>query len=155
MEKSRQRPPYPEIIDDPSLKTRSRIFWETVVTLGFWGVILYLLQFFLSFLLWVFSVHLMHQEIYELGNPEMLRLFRNAGWLTSIIVLLTILWSYYNLMLFRLRGERRRRQMSICFDKDLASFFKVDLEVLEKSKDYSRLAITQQEDAVLITEITP
>jgi len=64
----------PEIIDDPSLKTRSRIFWETVVTSVFGGYPLSAAIFPL-FLLWVFSVHLMHQEIYELvtGNGAALQ----------------------------------------------------------------------------------
>jgi hypothetical protein len=63
-----------------------------------------------------------------------MRLFKNAGWLTTIVLLITISWSYYNYFVYKIRGERRGSRVEICFDKDLADFFKVDPEVLEKAK---------------------
>jgi poly-beta-1,6-N-acetyl-D-glucosamine biosynthesis protein PgaD len=155
MEESRQRPPYPEVIDEPGLKTKKRVFWESLVTLSFAGVVLYLLGFIITFLLWVFGYHLMHLEIYELGNQEMLRLFKNAGWITACVVLVTLCWSYYNLLIFKIRGERRGRRVAVCFDKDLADFFKIDVEVLEKAKNYPRLSVLQKEGTIIFKEIGP
>lgn len=152
MEESGQRASYPEIIDEPGLKTKKRVFGETLVTLGFGGVILYLLGFIFTFFLWLFGYNLMRLEIYDLGNQEMVRLFRNALLITAIVVLATLCWSYYNLLIFKIRGERRGSQVRICFDKDLADFFKVDPEMLEKVKNYPRVSVVIEENTIIMRE---
>lgn len=152
MEKSGQRPPYPEIIDEPGLKTKKRVFGEIVITLGFWGLILYLLEFIITIFLWLFGFNLMHLEIYELGNQEMVRLFKNAGWLTTIVIVATLGWSYYNMLIFKIRGERRGNRVRVCFDQEVADFFKVDPEMLEKVKNFPSVSIVMKEDAILISE---
>jgi poly-beta-1,6-N-acetyl-D-glucosamine biosynthesis protein PgaD len=152
VEESGQRPAYPEIIDEPGLKTRKRIFWETIITLGFWGVVLYLLGFLITSILWLFGFHLIHHEIYELGNQEMVRLSKNVGWLTTIVVIGMLFWSYYNYLIVKIRGERRGSRVSVCFDKDMADFCKIDVDVLEKAKNYPRLSILQKENTIIFNE---
>ena len=152
MEESGQRAPYPKIIDVRGLKTKKRLFCETLVTLGLWGVFLYLIGFILSFTLWLLGFSLLSHEFYESGNQEFMRLFKNAGWLTTIVLLVTISWSYYNYFVYKIRGERRASRVGICFDKDLADFFKVDPEMLEKVKNYSRVSVVMEGDTIIISE---
>jgi len=158
MAESGQRAPYPKIIDVRGLKTKKRVFWETVLTLGLWGVFLYLIGFIAAFILWLLGLRLLSREIYEMGSPEIVRLFKNAVWVTAIVVLPLLLWSYYNYFLFKIRGERRCSRVGICFDKYLADFFKVDPEMLEKVKNYSRVSIVMEGDTIIMpikdTEMT-
>ena len=152
MAESGQRAPYPKIIDVRGLKTKKRVFWETVLTLGLWGVFLYLIGFIAAFILWLLGLRLLSREIYEMGSPEIVRLFKNAVWVTAIVVLPLLLWSYYNYFLFKIRGERRCSRVGICFDKYLADFFKVDPEMLEKVKNYSRVSVVMEGDTIIISE---
>jgi poly-beta-1,6-N-acetyl-D-glucosamine biosynthesis protein PgaD len=151
MEKSRQRAPYPEVIDEKGLVSRKRAFTETLITLGFWGVIIYFLAIFITFLLWYFGVKLMYYEIYSEGFQEMQRLFGNAVLITSIVMITLLCWSCYNSILVKIKGERRHSRVSICFDKDMAKFFNIDLDTLEKIKKYPRLSLLFQQDNLIFT----
>ncbi len=150
MEKSGQRAPNPEIINEPGLRSKKRVFWETMVTLGLWGGFLYLLEFIFLFTLWVFGFNLIQLEIYKFGKQEIMRLFRTAGLITTIVLLATLSWSYYNMLLIKIRGERRCNRVRICFDHDLADFFKIDPEMLEKAKNYPRVSVVMEEDTIII-----
>ncbi|MGB9294223.1 MAG: hypothetical protein WCB64_13010, partial [Desulfobaccales bacterium] len=111
-----------------------------------------LIGFILSFTLWLLGFSLLSHQLYESGNQEFMRLFKNAGWLTTIVVLVTISWSYYNYFLIKIRGERRGSRVGICFDKDLADFFKIDPEMLEKAKNYPRVSVVMEGDTIIISE---
>ena len=78
MEESGQRAPYPEVINEKGLRTWKRVFIETSITLGFWGIILYVLTIFITFILWYFGFHVAYHEFYVVGFYEMQRLFTNA-----------------------------------------------------------------------------
>jgi poly-beta-1,6-N-acetyl-D-glucosamine biosynthesis protein PgaD len=156
MEESRQRAPYPEIIDEKGLVSRKRVFTETVITLGFWGIIMYFLAIFITFVLWYFGIKLMYYEIYSVGFQEMQRLFGNAALVTFVVIFLLLCWSWYNIILVKIKGERRRSQVSICFDEDLAKFFHLDHDALEKIKEYPRISVDfQQENLVFTTTALP
>jgi len=83
----------------------------------------------------------------------MVRLSKNLGWLTTIIVIGMLFWSYYNYLIVKIRGERRGSRVSVCFDKDMADFCKIDVNVLEKAKNYPRLSILQKENTIIFNEI--
>lgn len=151
MEKSRQRAPYPEVIDEKGLISWKRAFTETLITLGFWGLIFYFLAILITFLLWYFGVKLMYYEIYSEGFQEMQRLFGNAASITFIVIMALLCWSCYNLILVKIKGERRRSRVSICFDNDMAKLFNIDLDVLEKIKKYPRLSVLFQQDHLIFT----
>jgi poly-beta-1,6-N-acetyl-D-glucosamine biosynthesis protein PgaD len=148
MEKSGQRAANPEIIDEPRLVTKKRIFFETSITLGFWGLVLYLIALVITFILWLFGVNIIYTEIYRPGFSQMIDLLQRAGRITSVVVLLELLWCYYNYITFRIRGERRGQQVNICYDDEIAKFFKVDLEELEKVKKFSRVIVVMKGDAI-------
>ncbi len=155
MEESRQRDTYPKIIDDSRLKTKKRVFLETSITLGFWGIIGYFFATLITFILWLFGLQLFYYEIYVMGFPEMVRLFQNALRITVIVVLALFAWSYYNIILIKIKGERRKSQARICFDKDMAEFFHIDLDVLERVKNNSRLTILLENNAVKFIQSSP
>jgi hypothetical protein len=92
----------------------------------------------------------MHLEIYKFGNQEIMGLFRTAGLITAIVLLATLSWSYYNMLLIKIRGERRGTRVRVCFDQELADFFKIDPEMLEKAKNYPRVSVVMEEDTIII-----
>jgi len=152
MEEPGQRSPYPEIIDIKGLKTKKRVFIETAITLTFWGLMLYLLAIFVTFILWLFGLHLFYYEIYIGGFDEMQRLFKNTITISAVVVSILLLWSYYNVLLFKIKGERRNRQVSISFDNDMAKFFKIEPEMLEKMKEFRRLNVCIEQDTLMFRE---
>lgn len=151
MDESRQRAPYPEIINEKGLVSRKRAFTETVITLGFWGIILYFIGILITFILWYFGIRLVYYEIYSVGYQELQRLFGNAAVVTFIVIFLLLCWSWYNLILIKIKGERRRSQVSICFDEDLAKFFNIDLDTLEKVKEYPSISVDFLQDKLTFT----
>ena len=152
MEEPGQRSPYPEIIDIKGLKTRKRVFIETAITLTFWGLMLYLLVTFVTFILWLFGLQLFYYEIYIGGFDEMQRLFQNTITISLVVVCVLLLWSYYNVLLFKIKGERRVRQVSINFDDDMARFFKIEPEMLKKIKNCPRLHLRIEQDTLIFRE---
>lgn len=152
MDEPRQRSPYPEIIDIKGLRTKKRVFIETAITLSFWGLILYLFAIFVTFVLWLFGLQLFYYEIYVSGFQEMKRLFENALAITTVVVVILLFWSYYNLALFKIKGERRSRQAIISFDKDMAEFFKIEPEMLEKMKNCPRINLSIEQDTLIFRE---
>jgi poly-beta-1,6-N-acetyl-D-glucosamine biosynthesis protein PgaD len=153
MEESGQRAAYPEVINEKGLKTWKRVFIETSITLGFWGIILYLLAVFTTFALWYLGFHLGYYEFYVAGFFEMQRLFSSALKVSSVVMTLSLLWSYYNVLLIKLKGERRGNQVSISFDKDMAKLFHIDPGVLEKIKNCPAISITFNQDDIFLKEI--
>jgi poly-beta-1,6-N-acetyl-D-glucosamine biosynthesis protein PgaD len=151
MEESRQRAPYPEIIDEKGLISWKRAFTETLITLGFWGIILYFIVILITFILWYFGIKLFYYEIYAVGFQELQRLFGNAAVVTFIVIFLLLFWSGYNIVLVKIKGERRRNQVRICFDEDLAKLFNIDLNTLEKVKEYPRISVDFQQDKLTFT----
>ncbi len=151
MEESGQRASYPEIIDEKGLVSWERTVAETAITLGFWGIILYFIVILITFILWYFGIKLVYYEIYAVGFQELQRLFGNAALVISIVIFLLLCWSGYNLILIKIKGERRRSQVSICFDEDLAKLFNIDPDTLEKVKDYPRISVDFQQNKLAFT----
>jgi poly-beta-1,6-N-acetyl-D-glucosamine biosynthesis protein PgaD len=152
MDEPRQRSAYPEIIDIKGIKSKKRIFIETAITLSFWGLMLYLLTIFITFILWLFGLQLFYYEIYLTGFHEMKRLFDNALTITTVVVVVLLFWSYYNVALFKIKGERRVSRVIVSFDNDMAKFFKIEPEMLEKMKNYPRLNLSIEQDNLTCRE---
>ena len=152
MDEPGQRSPYPEIIDIKGLKTKKRVFIETAITISFWGLILYLLAIFVTFILWLFGLQLFYYEIYIGGFQEMKRLSENALTITTVVVVILLFWSYYNLALFKIKGERRMSRAIISFDNDMAKFFKIEPEMLEKMKNCPRINLSIEQDKLICRE---
>jgi poly-beta-1,6-N-acetyl-D-glucosamine biosynthesis protein PgaD len=152
MDEPRQRSPYPEIIDIKGLRTKKRVFIETIITLSFWGLILYLLTIFVTFILWLFGLQLVYYKIYIGGFQEMRRLFENALIITTVVLLVLLFWSFYNIILFKIRGERRGSRVLISFDEDMAKFFKIEPEILKRIKNRPRVNLSIDQDTIILRE---
>jgi poly-beta-1,6-N-acetyl-D-glucosamine biosynthesis protein PgaD len=153
MEESGQRVTYPKIINAKELRTWRRVFVETSITIGFWGVILYLFSVVITFIFWYFGFHVAYHEFYVVGFYEMGRLFSNALIVSTVVVLVSLLWSYYNVILMKIKGERRGNQVNICFDEDMARFFHIDSGVLEKIKDCPAISVSFTQDDIFFKAI--
>jgi poly-beta-1,6-N-acetyl-D-glucosamine biosynthesis protein PgaD len=153
MEESGQRAPYPEVINEKGLRTWKRVFIETLITLGFWGIILYLLTIVITFVLWYLGFHLAYYEFYVVGFFEVQQLIASALKISAIVIALSLLWSYYNVLLIKIKGERRGSQVSISFDKDMANLFHIDSDLLEKIKNCPAISVTFNQDEIFFKEI--
>jgi|WetSurMetagenome_2_1015567.scaffolds.fasta_scaffold98988_3 poly-beta-1,6-N-acetyl-D-glucosamine biosynthesis protein PgaD len=153
MEKSGSRTPYPEVINEKGLRSWKRACIETGITLGFWGLILYLFAIVITFCLWYFGFHLAYYEFYVVGFYEMQRLFANAITVSVVVMALSLLWSYYNVFLIKIKGERRRSQVSISFDEDMAKLFHIAPDMLRKVKDCQVINVSFKQDEIIFKVI--
>lgn len=152
MEKSRSGTAYPEIIDDKRLRSKKRIVVETSITLGFWGITLYLFITFLTFLLWLSGLKLVYVSILVGGYPEIVGLFTNGMTITGVIVLILFLWSFYNRVLIKIKGERRKSQVIISFDQDMADFFNIDIEVYREIINSPLITVATEQDKLVFSK---
>jgi poly-beta-1,6-N-acetyl-D-glucosamine biosynthesis protein PgaD len=143
MEKPGPRPPHHRIIDEPALKSPFRHLLEGSITLFFWALWIYWLLPVFTALLWFFGIRLFYEQIFPQGGiEEMLRLLKDAGIVFLAILAVIFLWTRYNYFWFLRRGERRNKVVAICYDEDLARFFRVDPAALAEAKSHGVLGIT-------------
>ncbi|MEJ2672930.1 MAG: poly-beta-1,6-N-acetyl-D-glucosamine biosynthesis protein PgaD [Deltaproteobacteria bacterium] len=143
MEKSRPRSPHPEIIDRRDLKSISRKILEGFITLAFWAGFLYILVPLVTLCLWIFGVQIAYtQLIGAQAFMQLLKIMKGGGLTVLLITLLILGWGYYNYLCFRIRGERRIKQVLICFDEDFAARYHLDLPTLQTAKEQTRLLVT-------------
>ncbi len=143
MEKSGSRNTNPEIIDDWRLKSRTRIFLESLLTLAFWTGFLYLLVPMVTFILWLFGVQIAYTELIgSQGYAALIKILKDSGLVVLVITLIILAWGYYNYFMFRLRGERRGSRVAICFDEDFSKLCRLDVETLKAAKEQTRLLVT-------------
>lgn len=142
MEKSGSGAPNPQVIDSWQLKSRTRIFLESIFTVAFWTGFIYLLIPIITLLLWFFGIRIAYAELIGAeGLKELIKLIKNSGFIIFVVSLLLLSWGYYNYFLFRLRGERRNTRVLICFDEDFAARCQLDPEDLRAAKAQSRLVV--------------
>jgi len=152
MDQSGSRYSYPEVIDLGKLKSKYRIFLESVITITFWWVFFYLLFPLITLVFWLLGVHLLFVEL--IGNEgymALIRLLKNSGLLTFFIMFIILGWAYYNYFWFRIRGERRNKQVKICFDEDFAKLYNIDIETLREAKTRRSLVIQSRENGLSIS----
>jgi poly-beta-1,6-N-acetyl-D-glucosamine biosynthesis protein PgaD len=143
MEKSRSRATNPEIIDSWQFKSWSRILLEGLITLAFWTGFLYLLIPMVTLGLWLFGINIAYTEL--IGNQgimELVRILKSSGIIILVITLILLTWSYYNYLLFWIRGERRGSRVMICFDEDFCDRYHLDVQTLQAAKQQPRLSVT-------------
>ena len=126
---------------------------ETSITLGFWGLTLYLFITFLTFLLWLSGLNLIYVNILAGGYPEMVELFSKSMQITIVIVLILFLWSYYNRMLIKVKGERRKSQVVISFDQNMADFFNIDIDVYREIINSPAIFVAMEGDTLIFSKI--
>lgn len=153
MEEPRQRSTHIEIIDQKGLRSKTRVFIETLVTLGFWGIVLYFVSTFITFILWLVGINLIYSNIFAAGYQEVLKISGDAARITIIIVIILLCWSYYNYFIYKRKGDRRKTRVTICFDKNTAEFFNVDLEVLEEIKNSPYISVLKKQDTLVFRAI--
>jgi poly-beta-1,6-N-acetyl-D-glucosamine biosynthesis protein PgaD len=153
MEKPRQGSAYIKIIDQKNLKSKTRLLAETLVTLGFWGIILYLLSIFITFVLWLMGINLVYSHIFMSGYQEILKLSGNAAKIILIVLIVFLSWSYYNYFNYKRKTDRRKTRTSICFDSNVAEFFNVDLEKLQEVKNSPYVMVLNNQDPLVFRAI--
>lgn len=151
MGKPGSRTTNPEIIDSWRLKSFSRIVLESIITLAFWTGFLYLLVPVVTLGLWVVGVKIAYTEL--IGNQgilELVKILKSSGLIIFVITVILLAWSYYNYLLFRVRGERRNSRVSICYDEDLCALSGLDLQTLRAAKEQARLLVALNDGRVAV-----
>ncbi len=141
MDEPGQRDPYP-IVDRPEVKSKLRLFSEWSLTTVLWSVYVYLFMPIVTFILWAFGVKLLYQELIEqAGFYEFLKVIQGGGLAVLIIMVIFFIWSYYNYLIFRIRGERRNKQVLVAQDDELAKVYNIDPDFLREAKSHSRFIV--------------
>jgi len=126
---------YPEIIVKRSLRSRLRILVEWVITVFCWGLYVYLLLPIVTLLLWALGIKTIHYYIWgDKGFSELIKLLKNGGIITVFILFLLLSWTFYNLMLVRIKKERRHSRCQITGEDELANSFNLTIQELEGLK---------------------
>jgi hypothetical protein len=83
----------------------------------------------------------------------MVGLFANGMKITAFIVLILLLWSFYNRALIKIKGERRKSQVVISFDQDMADFFNIDIELYREIINSSAITVALERDRLVFSKI--
>jgi poly-beta-1,6-N-acetyl-D-glucosamine biosynthesis protein PgaD len=143
MEKSGPWSSHPEIIDRRDLKSLGRRILESFLTLAFWTGFVYLLVPLVTLCLWVFGVHISYtQLIGAQGLAQLLKIIKGGGLMVLFITMMILGWGYYNYLGFRIRGERRNKQVLICHDEDFSALYHLDLSILQAAKEQNHLLVS-------------
>lgn len=143
MEKSGPWSTHPEIINRQDLKSLGRRIMESFITLAFWTGFVYLLVPLVTLCLWVLGVQISYSELIGgQGLAQLTTIIKRGGITVLFITLMILGWGYYNYLLFRIRGERRNSQVSICYDEDFSALYHLDLQTLQAVKEQNRLLVT-------------
>ena len=151
MEKSGPWSTHPEIIDRQDLKSRGRTMLESFITLAFWTGFVYLLVPLVTLCLWVFGVQIAYTQLFGAeGLVQLVKIIKGGGLMVLFITLMILGWGYYNYLWFRIRGERRNKQVLICYDEDFSALYHLDLQTLQAAKEQSRLLVTLSDGCVAV-----
>lgn len=145
-----QRPANITIIDRPELKSPLRNITEGSITLVLWGVWLYFLLPFLTFLLWILGFRIFFLSLFvELNFIEFMKIFTNGFLIVYTIFIIQVVWVYYNLFKFKKRGERRKKIFT-CSDFEIANFFKLNTEIIKKIKESNCIEVVMDNQKIIV-----
>ena len=141
MDKPRPRDACP-IVDKPEIKSKLMLYSEWTFTTILWTLYVYLLMPIVTLILWIFGVKIMYVQLFEQsGFTQMLEVIWGGGQIALVIILSFFIWSYYNYLIFRIRGERRNRQVLISQDEELAKAFNINPDLLPEAKEHHRFFV--------------
>ncbi|HOD34993.1 MAG TPA: poly-beta-1,6-N-acetyl-D-glucosamine biosynthesis protein PgaD [Syntrophales bacterium] len=156
MEKPGQGNPHPEIIVDNQAKSRLRVAVESLLTVAFWMLYVYILLPIFTLVLWVFGVRTIYDEIFGLkGYLALIDLLKNGGLITIAILAILAGWAFYNYRMFMSRGERRSSRVSITNDREVARLMNVDLDALKGIRRLTRLRVKIDGEHYLVVRDGP
>lgn len=150
MDEPRQRDSYP-IVDQPEAKSKVRLFSEWTFTAVLWSVYVYLFMPIITFILWAFGIKILYHELIEqAGFYDFLNVLKGGGEVALIIILVFFTWSYYNYLMFRIRGERRNKQVLLAQDDELAKAYNIDPDLLREAKNHYRFIVNVGKEGMSI-----
>ena len=122
------------------------LYSEWTFTTILWTLYVYLLMPIVTLILWIFGVKIMYVQLFEQsGFTQMLEVIWGGGQIALVIILSFFIWSYYNYLIFRIRGERRNRQVLISQDEELAKAFNINPDLLPEAKEHHRFFVNLED----------
>ena len=128
------------IIDEPSLQTLKQRFAYSLMTFIFWAFWIYLWLPVISLVAWLGGIHLFYQEMIVQGGAQ--AFFGLVRFYALVILSMGIVflsWAGYNLA--RFRGKGRRKSAEGADKADIARFFSVEVDQLNKWHKAKRLIV--------------
>lgn len=143
---------YPEIIDQPELKSPLRHLAEGSLTAFLWAVWLYWILPVFTLFLWVLGFRYSFNRLFpQVFFTELVEILRNGGLVILVIFVIKLIWINYNYYaIYKKRPERRKRVIT-CSERVMAQHFRVDPKLLAKAKRERRLEVTLTERRLFIT----
>jgi len=129
------------IIDKPQALDGAIKLRDSVITVTFWAVFIYLFRPLLSLLLWMlFGIHIFNPKVFNVALLAQAENFvaQNILAITAFAIIF-VSWALYNQITYgRLR---RRKKISDIKDEDIARSFGIDVETLQEWRRSRRLLL--------------
>jgi poly-beta-1,6-N-acetyl-D-glucosamine biosynthesis protein PgaD len=152
MEEPGQRPHNPEVFIKKEARSPLRRVAENFITIVCWGIYLYLILPLFTMVMWSLGVKTFYDQFIGARGYEDLRNLLKDGGITFFVVLLVLLiWTYYNYLWFKRRGERRGNRPLVNSDPWFAEQLCCSVENLETIRKSRRLVINTEETGYRIT----
>lgn len=140
------------IINKPHLKSWYLKVLETVFSLFFWSVVLYLLGVFVTAILWFVGLHHLAEQLFIVNDLEsILDLSVNAVIYAVIIIALLIIWIRWNLHFYG--GLTRRKARPPISDEQVSQIYNVSVQAIEEIREAKIAYILPTEDSLEIEVI--
>lgn len=133
------------IIDKPELKSILRKITEGSITFILWLCWSYFILPLVNLFLWLLGIRLFYREaLSHQGYLYFLEVLQKGGFIIFVITLLIIGWIYYNYLLFKKRGERRKGT-KVINDEEIAALYNIDPNTSNKFKKQSLVKVVINE----------
>ena len=142
------------IIEKPEAIDKAVSLRDKIITFFFWGTLIYIFRPFFALILWVlFGIHIFNPDVFNLELYYEISdfLIKNSFTIFAFAVIF-ITWAVYNKIMY---GRLHRRKfVPHVTDKEIAQFFKVDIEKLKEWKEskYIKFKIVEKNSNFEISE---
>ncbi|WP_281950497.1 poly-beta-1,6-N-acetyl-D-glucosamine biosynthesis protein PgaD [Nitrosophilus kaiyonis] len=123
------------IIEKPEAIDKTVSLRDKIITFIFWGALIYIFRPLFALILWIlFGMHIFNPEVFNIElYDEISRFLVKNSFTIFVFAVIFITWAVYNKIMY---GKLRRRKfVPKVTDKEIAEFFKVDIEKLKKWKE--------------------
>ncbi|NNF51978.1 MAG: poly-beta-1,6-N-acetyl-D-glucosamine biosynthesis protein PgaD [Gammaproteobacteria bacterium] len=135
-------------INAPGLRHRHRRAGDQLLTLIMWAIYAYLWLPVISLIAWFVGIDLFYQEMVVDGGFD--AFIELSGWYLAAIVLIVLAvggWSTSNY--FRFHDKNRRRKQPEVSDADIAEWFQVDKQKLDRLRAAEHILLVLDEKGLI------
>jgi poly-beta-1,6-N-acetyl-D-glucosamine biosynthesis protein PgaD len=140
------------IIERPEFLDKTTKLRDKVLTLLFWGFLIYIFRPLFALLLWfLFEIHVFSKDVFNMQVYEEVSKFliKNVFTITAFAIIF-ISWALYNKLTYG--NLHRRKPIPKVNDEEIAEYFKVNINNLKKWKNekFINFDIEENEKGIVI-----